>query len=233
MIKNVLITGALGNLGKVVCREFLDNGYHVIGTAMEGELSSLLALPLLDELELYEINLTDELATRELVEKLATKHGQIDAAVMIAGGFAMGNLQATGQEELKQMFSINFETAYNTARAVVKQMEQQASGGQLFFIGAKPFFHPDAGQNMVAYTLSKTLLFKLSELINAAEKGKNITSTVVVPSIIDTPTNRKFMPDARFEDWVTPEAIAKTIVFACSEAGSYMRESVIKMYGNS
>jgi NAD(P)-dependent dehydrogenase (short-subunit alcohol dehydrogenase family) len=41
----------------------------------------------------------------------------------------------------------------------------------------------------------------------------------VLPSIIDTPTNRADMPDADFASWVKPEALADVILFLASPSG--------------
>jgi NAD(P)-dependent dehydrogenase (short-subunit alcohol dehydrogenase family) len=83
------------------------------------------------------------------------------------------------------------------------------------------------------YVLSKSMVIKMAEVINADSKHSNTTATVIVPSIIDTPPNRAAMPDANFSDWVTPESIADKIAFICGEGGKDLRETVLKIYGNS
>jgi NAD(P)-dependent dehydrogenase (short-subunit alcohol dehydrogenase family) len=70
-------------------------------------------------------------------------------------------------------------------------------------------------------------------MLNAAAKGKNVVTSVVVPSTIDTPVNRKSMPDANFSDWVKPEEVAGVLEFICSEKGAAVREPVYKLYNNS
>jgi hypothetical protein len=54
-----------------------------------------------------------------------------------------------------------------------------------------------------------------------------------VPSTIDTPQNRKSMPEADPAKWVKPEAIADVIYFYCTDAAAVLREPVIKVYNNS
>ncbi|MFN0201925.1 MAG: SDR family NAD(P)-dependent oxidoreductase, partial [Bacteroidia bacterium] len=146
--------------------------------------------------------------------------------------FAMGRLVGTKLSQLDKMFKLNFETAYNVTRVAFEQMSDQENGGKLFFIGSRSSFDAAAGKNMIAYTLSKSLLTKLSELINAEGKKKNITSSILVPSVIDTPSNREAMPDADFDTWVKPEKIADILLFLCSETADDLRESVVKVYGN-
>jgi len=86
---------------------------------------------------------------------------------------------------------------------------------------------------MVAYGLAKSLLFRLTEMMNIEAKGKNIVASIVVPSTIDTPQNRESMPKADFNSWVSPEAIASIIYFHCTEEAAALRETVIKVYNNA
>lgn len=58
--------------------------------------------------------------------------------------------------------------------------------------------------------------------MNDKAKGHNVVAAVVVPSIIDTPQNPKAMPDAVFDNWVKPEAIADTIYFYCTREADTM-----------
>ena len=86
---------------------------------------------------------------------------------------------------------------------------------------------------MVAYGLSKAMLFKLSEYMNAEAKGKNVVTTVIAPSTIDTEANRKSMPDTDPSKWVKPSALAEIMKFIISEKGLPLRETVLKVYNNA
>jgi len=86
---------------------------------------------------------------------------------------------------------------------------------------------------LIAYSLSKSLLFKLAELLNEEAKGINVSISVVVPSTLDTPLNRKSMPDVNPENWVKPSEIAETLEFLVSDKSGSLREAILKMYNNS
>ena len=73
----------------------------------------------------------------------------------------------------------------------------------------------------------------LAEMMNDEAKGRNVVTSVIVPSTIDTPQNREAMPDAKFDNWVKPEAIAEVIYRHCTDEFSIVREPVIKVYGNA
>jgi NAD(P)-dependent dehydrogenase (short-subunit alcohol dehydrogenase family) len=130
------------------------------------------------------------------------------------------------------MIDLNFKTAYHVARPVFNQMIGQNSG-RIIFIGARPAIKAADGKNNLAYGLSKSLIFKLSEYLNAEAKDKNVVTSVIVPSTMDTPANRKYMPDADFSKWVKTEDVAELMAYLVSEKGSALREPVLKMYGGS
>lgn len=229
-MKNIIVTGANGNLGQAVARKLLDSGHRVLAIVRNESSRSL--LPAHANLEVHLADLSDEHAADALVDKITSTHNRIDAACMIAGGFAMGDLEATSGDLLKKQFSLNFETAYYLSRKLFPHM-MHTKYGRLIFIGARPALLASAGKQMIAYGLSKSLLFKLAEYMNAEGKGNQVTATVIVPSTIDTPDNRAAMPEANPSDWVKPEAIAELIELIVSEKGDPLREVVLKVYNNS
>jgi NAD(P)-dependent dehydrogenase (short-subunit alcohol dehydrogenase family) len=52
-----------------------------------------------------------------------------------------------------------------------------------------------------------------------------------VPSIIDTPANRKAMPTASFTPWPKPEDIARVILFLCSDDAKVVHGASVPVYG--
>jgi NAD(P)-dependent dehydrogenase (short-subunit alcohol dehydrogenase family) len=229
-MKTVIITGANGNLGVAVTNHFLDAGYKVIATVRNEEGRS--ELPQHGNLHVSVVNLSDESATSAFASDIISKHGKIDALLMLVGGFAMGNIKDTDASALRKQFALNFETAYFIARPIFEHMLDKRYG-RLIFIGSRPALEASAGKHVVAYALSKSLLFKLAEFMNAEGKGKNVTATVVAPSTIDTPVNRKEMPDADADKWVKPEALAAVLEFIISGKGEPLREAVLKVYGEA
>jgi len=229
-IKRVVITGAAGNLGTAAVKKFLDEGYAVIGTA--GNCSNLEFALSNRNFEFHSVNLTNENEAADFVNAAIARHVKIDAALMLVGGFAMGNTETTSGADIQEQFSLNFETAYFVARPLLKHF-QQTGYGRLIFISARPALNAAQGKDLVAYSLTKSLLFTLAEFINEENKGKNITASVVVPSTIDTAVNRKYMPDVDYKNWVQPEQLADVMEFIVSDKGSALRETVFKVYNNA
>ncbi len=228
--KVVIITGANGNLGTAVVEKFLAEGYYVIG--VDGKNNHLAFADGNSHFEFNTVNLTSEAETASFIQGVISKHGSVHAALLLVGGFAMGDIEATAGADIHHMFSLNFETAYYTARPLLAHMKQNGYG-RLVFIGARPALKPEQGKGVVAYALTKSLLFNLADLINAETKGTNVVASVVAPSTIDTALNRESMPDATFDNWVKPTQLADVLEFICSEKGSPLREAVYKVYNNA
>jgi NAD(P)-dependent dehydrogenase (short-subunit alcohol dehydrogenase family) len=230
MKRNVIITGASGNLGKAAVLKFLTEGYRVIAITHPGKP---LDYPVTGEVIEIQVDLTHEQAVQEMIDKCVSKYEQLDAVLLLAGGFASGNITETDSDAIKEMMALNFETAYHVVRPVFAHMMKQETGGRILMIGARPALVPNDGKNMLAYALSKSLLFKLADFMNAEGSSHNVLTSVIVPSIIDTPTNREYNPTADFSAWVKPEEIAEVMAFLSSEKSRTLRDTVVKMYGNA
>jgi NAD(P)-dependent dehydrogenase (short-subunit alcohol dehydrogenase family) len=229
-MKVAIVTGSSGNMGQAVVKKFIDEGYYVIGTIIPDDTVPM-DFPG-DKFEKVIVDLMHEDDSQKFVDTILEKHGRVDAAILTVGGFAMGKIAETKTADIAKQHKLNFETAYNVARPVFVQMLKQNSG-RIFVIGSKPGLSAKNGKGMVAYGLAKSLIFRLAELMNDEAKGKNVVTSVVVPSTIDTPQNRKSIPDGNFDNWVKPEAIADVIYWHCTDEGSVLREPVLKVYNNA
>jgi NAD(P)-dependent dehydrogenase (short-subunit alcohol dehydrogenase family) len=228
-MKTALITGASGNLGTAVVRKFIHEDYRVIGTVSSN--NSLVNFPK-DQFERVVVNLSDETTANKVINEVIAKQKKIDVAVLTVGGFNMGKIVETSSQDVYKQYQLNFETTYNVVRPVFKHMLEQKEG-RVFMVGSRPGLNTRYGKGMIAYSLSKSLIFHLAELMNGEARGTEVITSVIVPSTIDTPQNRKSMPDADFGTWVKPESIADTIYWYCSNEASAIKEPVIKIYNKS
>jgi NAD(P)-dependent dehydrogenase (short-subunit alcohol dehydrogenase family) len=224
--QTILITGASGNLGFAVTQHLVNNGYQILALDASTPRDAYVDHPMICPMAL---DLADPHAVQEYVSKLDM---DVTAAILTVGGFTIGGFEDTSMRQIQQMIELNFETTYHIVRALLPGFKARGAG-QFVLIGARPALDPSVGKDMVAYALSKQLVFGLSELINAAGAGSSVHSTVIVPSTIDTPANRKSMPDADPSDWVSPQSIAESIHFLLTDSGSQIREGIVKMYHKS
>jgi NAD(P)-dependent dehydrogenase (short-subunit alcohol dehydrogenase family) len=227
---SLIITGANGNLGLSVVNRLLEDGYHIIAASGQGRVGNL---PDHKNLDSRQVDLSDEDQARNFIKTVLKLSPDLQAAVLLVGGFAMGKLADTNKAELDRMIDLNFYTAYHLVRPLLSHFLSRPQGGQFILVGSRPGLNAADGKDFFAYSMSKAMIFKLAEFINAEGKDKGVTAVVIVPSTIDTEANRMSMPGADFSKWVPAGNIADAISFSLSETGRMMRDSVIKVYNRS
>ncbi len=231
MKKNAIVTGANGNLGKAIVRGLLQADYRVIGTVRHDDVGS--ENEGYPNYEKYTLDVGNQKATETFIHYVTHKFGDIHFSALLVGGFGMNAFEDTTLDDLHQMITLNFETAFISSQAIFRQMKTQAEGGTIMLIGAKPALEKGASKGMTAYSLSKSLVIKLAEHISAEGAAHQVRASVVVPSVIDTPQNREAMPDANYNEWVSPEQIAEISVFLANQPATLLQDVVIKIYGES
>jgi NAD(P)-dependent dehydrogenase (short-subunit alcohol dehydrogenase family) len=225
--KVVVVTGALGALGRVVADEALSLGAKVAG--IDHAPTQVPAIP--DRLELGGVDLTDPAAAKKAIDAAASHFGRCDVLINIAGGFAFETIAdsdlKTDLKTWQRMYALNVMTALNASRAAIPHLT--ASGaGRIINVGAMGALQ--AGAGMGAYAASKAGVHRLTEALAAEHKGK-ITVNAVLPSIIDTAANRASMPKADFTKWVTPKELADVILFLASDAASAVTGALLPVSG--
>ena len=225
MSQTILITGATGALGRVVVAQTLQAGHKVLACGRVPSPNFSFS----KNFKYFSTNLSKESDAEALISNITDQEGPINAAFLLAGGFVMGDVKESTGTRLENMLDMNFRTAYYVARPLFLHMCGKKSG-HLCFIGAKSAVEPQNGGFALSYTLSKSLLLTLVQLLEAEGKPHNVRSNLLIPSIIDTSTNREAMPDADFSQWVTPQQIAESLLLLISSKTASWRENIIKMY---
>ncbi|MFZ1677581.1 MAG: SDR family NAD(P)-dependent oxidoreductase, partial [Saprospiraceae bacterium] len=224
MPRTILVTGASGNLGRDVVRHLATEGHQVIALTgsykMSEEIDKIISFQ-------TQVDLGNQTESAKTMVNLISLYPQLDAAVLLAGGFEMGDIKDTDEVLIDKQIKLNFKTAWFVIQPLMTHFKDKG-GGQFILMGAKPALNPSESVSKVAYGLSKSLLFTLAEIINAEGKDTGITASVIVPEVIDTPQNRKDMPDADFSSWVKTSTISEIISFILSDAGRWMRQPVYK-----
>ncbi len=226
-MKNIIVTGANGNLGVAVVKKLLSDGHKVIAVGRSG--STLGFAHDHSNFELHAIDLTKYPESISFVERMIAQYGQIDGAALLVGGFAMSNIKTLKFDDIESMMRLNFATAFSIAKPLFNHMLNN-NLGRMVFVGAKPALEPHMAKDMIAYALSKSLLFSFADILNAASDGKNVSASVVVPATIDTPVNRQSMPGADFSKWSKPEDIAEIFSFIYSNDSNVVKQAVYKLY---
>ncbi|MCP3443803.1 SDR family oxidoreductase [Bradyrhizobium sp. CCGUVB14] len=221
--KIIVVTGALGALGKVVADIAQSRGARIAG--IDHAPSQMSATT--QRIEIGGVDLSDAAQAKTAVDAAAKHFGGLDALVNIAGGFAF---ETVGDGDIKtwhRMHALNVLTALNASHAALPHLAT-SKAGRIVNIGAMGALQ--AGSGMGPYAASKAGVHRLTEALANEWKGK-VTVNAVLPSIIDTKANRADMPKADFAKWVTPQELAEVILFLASDAASGVTGALIPVSG--
>lgn len=232
--KFVLVAGGTGGLGRAVSLAFLEEDAKVTVTYRKPEELDALkkaAGAKSMSLEGERVDVTDETAVAQLIDRIVAQHGRLDALVNTVGGYAGGTkLWELDTKVFEQMLALNLRSGYALARAGARIMLKQGSGA-IVNVAAKAAV--DHGGGAAAYSASKAAAVAMMDSLAADLKGSGVRVNSVLPSIIDTEANRKAMPKADFAKWPKPEEIARVIVFLCSEQAKVIHGAAVHVYGDS
>lgn len=221
----VLVTGAIGGLGIHVTQAFLDAGATVIGSSRkiqqsDFDSSGFTAMP---------ADISTPKGAKILVDQVVARFGRIDVLGHTVGAFAGGqSIAETDDATFQKMFDLNFNSAFYLLRAALPVM-RKTGNGRIVAIGSRAAADP--GPGVGAYSASKAALVSLIRTVAAENKDAGITANVILPGTMDTPTNRKAIPNADVSKWVQPANVASLIVWLAGEAGGDVNGAVIPVYG--
>ncbi|MBX9606581.1 MAG: SDR family oxidoreductase [Gammaproteobacteria bacterium] len=215
--KVVVVTGANGALGRVAAEVAAGHGAEVVGLDLRFDGAP--------GARQHAVDLTDAAATAATLAAV----GRIDVVLNIAGGFDMGPaVHETTPEQWAHMTRMNVDTARNVIAAVVPGMLARGRGS-IVNVGALSAREGQA--NMGAYCVAKSTVMRLTESLAKELRSKGINVNAVLPSIIDTPTNRKDMPDADHSRWVAPRDLAEVMCFLGSDAARAVHGALVPVSG--
>jgi NAD(P)-dependent dehydrogenase (short-subunit alcohol dehydrogenase family) len=209
--KVVIVTGGFGVLGSAVAHVAAKAGAKVAAV----DIAPAPPEGLFDDsvLAIGGCDLTNYETVIATFAKIAGTLGQIDALLNIAGGFRWQKLADGALDTWDKMYAMNLRSAATASKAVLPLMK--TPGGAIVNVSAGATLKATTG--MGAYTASKLGVIALTESLAEELKDTGIRVNAVMPSIIDTPANRKEMPDSDFSRWVTPEALADAMLFLASD----------------
>ena len=226
MERTAIVTGGTGGLGAAVTQRLLDDGFRVVVPWFdERELERVTEQ---DRLELVQADLTDPASAKNVV---ATAGDSLRALVNLVGGFAMGGrVHETPVDEFEKQLRLNLRPTYLMAAAAIPVL-LTAGGGAIVCVSSRAAVQPFAGA--AGYITAKRAVLAFVDALHEEYRDDHIRTNAILPSTIDTPANRKSMPDADFDTWVKPEEIARVIALLCSDDASVTSGGHVPVYGRA
>jgi NAD(P)-dependent dehydrogenase (short-subunit alcohol dehydrogenase family) len=209
-----------------VTQAFLDAGATVVGTSRKIQQSdfnrpNFTALPA-------------EISTREgakvLVDQVVARFGKLDVLTHTVGGFAGGqSIVDTDDATFQRMLDLNLNCVFHILRAALPAL-RQTGNGRIIAIGSRAALEPGAGVG--AYSASKAAMVSLISTVAIENKDAGLTANVILPGTMDTPANRKAIPNADVSKWVRPATVASLITWLAGDAGKDVNGALIPVYGS-
>jgi NAD(P)-dependent dehydrogenase (short-subunit alcohol dehydrogenase family) len=212
--RGAIVTGGTGALGRALVRLLLARGTRVAVPWRNAEEWRSLqeeagALPLLG----IEATLTDAAGAEAFVSRAVEWLGALDAVALVAGGWAGGaGFEAAPADEWDRMLRTNLDTVAHVCRAALEPL--RAQGGSVVAVGSRAA--ETGGAGMAAYAVSKVAVHALVRVLALENAGHGVRFNAVLPGTIDTPANRRAMPNADRSKWTSPDAIAAVMGFLLS-----------------
>ena len=232
--KTVIVTGSTGNLGAAVAQRFVDHSANLVLTDRGTNRLKQSYPNLLDSdqhMLADSVDVTNPDSVSGLIDKVLGRFNHIDVLINTVGGFRAGTtLAETPITTLDFMHNINTRSVFVTSQAILPYMTKEKQG-KIVNVSARAGLRGDA--KMSAYSASKATVIRLTESMSAEVKNLGININCILPGTIDTPQNRKAMPEVKYEYWVKPESLADVIVFLASDYARDIHGAAIPVYGNS
>jgi NAD(P)-dependent dehydrogenase (short-subunit alcohol dehydrogenase family) len=229
-----VITGGTGALGSVVTLQFLREGAHcAVPYRSEAEKDELAreAAPDADRLFSMRADLTQLEPLDAFVAAVVERFGGIDILLNLAGAFAGGTPVAeTDPATFDRMLDVNLRSVFLVSRAVIPHLVRRG-GGRIVSVAARAALQGTAG--MAAYSASKAGVITLTQAMADELRDQNVQVNCILPSIIDTPANRRAIPGADHSRWVDPAEIARVLAFLASDDSRAISGAAVPVYGRA
>lgn len=211
--ETAVITGAAGAIGSVVAGRFAAAGWNLVlldyGAGNRADLQDRYP-----EAQVFDVDLTDAPATRDVFGAIQDEQSSIDAVLNIAGGFAMVPAAEAEDEDLARMHRLNFVTLFNTTRAVLPALRAQGHG---FIMGVSAAAGLEGAPGASLYAATKASVAAYLKSLNAELREDGIRASVLYPmGVVDTPANREAMPDGDPATWIARDEIARHVLHMAS-----------------
>jgi NAD(P)-dependent dehydrogenase (short-subunit alcohol dehydrogenase family) len=224
-----LVTGGNGNLGQVVAQLLAKAGSEVHVTVLNEATRASFAHTLMEEgLAVHVGDLSNEADVKRIFEEIGTP---LAALVATVGGFHGGPFAEIDEATIDLQYRLNLKSSILTLRHACPALAANPGGASAVLIANRPAL--SSGPGVAVTTAMKAGLVSLVKSVADEWKPLGIRVNAVAPSIMDTPENRRAMPDADPALWPTVRQVADVIGFLVSDAGAIVTGAVVPVFGRA
>ena len=174
-MKNILVTGATGGMGKAICSLLSEKGYNVFGLDYrEDELKG--------NVEFFKCDVTDMESVTEVFSKISEKVTRLDAVVHTAGIYNLDSLIEMSEESFERIFDINLFGVFRINKVFAPLMTK----GSRIIITTSELAPLDPLPFTGIYGITKAALEKYAFSLRMETNLLGIPVTVIRPGAVDT-----------------------------------------------
>ena len=224
----VLIAGGTGALGSAVVRDLVEAGYDVTVTWIVDRELERAREELGDRVEFVRADLMDPAGG---ADEAVASVDDLEAVVDLVGGFSSGPLvHETNWDDFERMLRLNLAPAFNLAHAAMPRLVERG-GGAFVAVSARAALRPFSGA--AGYITAKSAVIAFIQALDAEYRKQGVRANAILPSVIDTPANRRDQPDADHSNWVQPAEIARVVRHLVSDDAAVTSGGAIPVYGRA
>ncbi len=211
--RSIVVTGASGNLGRVVCARLGQAGARVVPFVHRKRAA--------DE---REVELSDERSVEAAFDGIAG----LWAVVNCAGGWKGGSpVRDTPAEVFETMIAANLRSAFLASRAALRRFG--AEGGRIVTVSSAPVASLSGIGGSAAYAAAKAGVIALTKALAEEGADAGVRANCVAPGIMRTPENERAMPGKSTARWVKLGDVAEVIAFLCDPASAGVNGAVVTL----
>jgi len=190
-----VVTGAAGGIGQEIARTFAREGAKLViaDRNQAGAATAAAELGGKDVAIGVGMDVTDEAQVDAGMTAAVEAFGRIDLLVSNAGIQTVGPLDQFEFAKWKQLLSIHLDGAFLTARAALRQMYRQESGGGIIYMGS--VHSKEASVLKAPYVTAKHGLIGLAKVVAKEGAAHHVRANVVCPGFVRTPLVEKQIPE--------------------------------------
>ena len=226
-----VVTGGTGYLGSSVCKAFAETGATVVAVYVFDQELPYFRRTLgrvARKVSLFKADLTKAGEMDRVARDVRRRFGRIDVLVNTVGGYMSGPVGEATDQDFNRAMDLNLRSAFFACKAVLPAM-RKARHGKIVNVSSEASLLGDA--ETFLYSASKSGVNRLTESLARELKPVNVNVNCVMPRTMDTPVNRKAMPDADFSSWVATDEVARVIRWLCSEEAAPISGAAVPVYG--
>jgi 3-oxoacyl-[acyl-carrier protein] reductase len=234
--KKILITGASGGIGKVLCEKFIEYECQLIITSSNkerlGDLKNLFG----SNHSYYQLNFSNKIELISNVKIIGEENKDIDVLINNAGTTKDNLLLRMTDEQWNDVINVNLNSNYHLIKTIIPNMIKNKSGN---IIGITSVIAVTGNAGQSNYSASKAGMISMYKSLALEVSLRNININLIAPGFIESPMTDKLnesqkkliMDKIPMKKFGSPLDIANIALFLASNQSSYITGQTFHVNG--